>query len=208
MTPFFTVVVATFERGRHIVPTIEAVLDQTFGDFELLVVGDGVADDTLDQVPRGDPRIGIIALPWNSGSQAMPNNVGIAAARGRYVAYLGSDDIWMPNHLAALAELFEATRCDVAVSGCAYHGPPGTDLVWVTGLTEKLDARRDFLPPTSIAHRSSLGLEIGGWRAPDTMAAPVDVDFLMRAAEAGARFDRGRSRWCLRHGRRPRPAAE
>jgi glycosyltransferase involved in cell wall biosynthesis len=187
-TPAFTVVVATFERGPHIVPTIEAALDQTFRDFELLVVGDGVTDDTLDQVPRGDPRVGIIALPWNSGSQATPNNVGIAAARGRYVAYLGSDDIWMPNHLAALAQAFEATGCDVAVSGCAYQGPPGTNLVWVTGLTENLDARRDFLPPTSLAHRSSLAPEIGGWRAPDTIPAPVDVDFLTRAAESGARF--------------------
>ena len=186
--PIFTVVVSTFERGTHIVPTIESALDQTFRDFELLVIGDGVTDDTLDQVPRGDPRVGIIALPWNSGSQATPNNVGIAAARGRYVAYLGSDDIWMPNHLAGLAQVFAATGCDVAVSGCAYRGPPGTDLAWVTGLGESLDARRDFLPPTSLAHRTSLALEIGGWRAPRTVAAPVDVDFFMRAAEHGARF--------------------
>jgi glycosyltransferase involved in cell wall biosynthesis len=95
--PFFTVVVATFNRGRHIVPAIEAALDQTFTDFELLVIGDGVTDDTLDHVPRGDLRVGVIGLPWNSGSQARPNNVGIAAARGRYIAYLGHDDIWMPT---------------------------------------------------------------------------------------------------------------
>ena len=50
--PYFTIVVATFNRGRHIVPTIEAALEQTFTDFELLVVGDGLTDDTLDQVPR------------------------------------------------------------------------------------------------------------------------------------------------------------
>jgi hypothetical protein len=186
--PFFTIVVATFDRGRHIVPTIESALDQTFTDFELLVVGDGVADDTLDHVPRRDSRVGVICLPWNSGSQATPNNVGIAAARGRYVAYLGHDDIWMPNHLAALARLFEARECDVAVSGCAYHGPPGTDLIWITGLSEELDARRHFFPPTSLAHRLSLAAEIGGWRAPRTIPAPVDVDFLLRAVEAGARF--------------------
>ena len=187
--PFFTVVVATFNRGRHIVPTIEAALDQTFTDFELLVIGDGVTDDTLDHVPRGDLRVGVIGLPWNSGSQARPNNVGIAAARGRYIAYLGHDDIWMPDHLAALAQLFEETECDMAVSGCAYHGPPGTDLIQIFGLFEDPeDARRHFFPPTSFAHRRSLAVQIGGWRAPHTIPAPDDFDFLLRAVDAGARF--------------------
>jgi glycosyltransferase involved in cell wall biosynthesis len=187
--PFFTVVVATFNRGRHIVPTIEAALDQTFTDFELLVIGDGVTDDTLDHVPRGDLRVGVIGLPWNSGSQARPNNVGIAAARGRYIAYLGHDDIWMPDHLAALAQLFEETKCDVAVSGCAYHGPPGTELIQILGLFEDPeDARRHFFPPTSFAHRRSLAIQFGGWRAPHTISAPDDWDFLLRATGAGARF--------------------
>ena len=187
--PYFTVVVATFNRSRHIVPTIEAALDQTFTDFELLVVGDGVTDDTLDHVPRCDLRVGVIGLPWNSGSQAKPNNVGIAAARGQYIAYLGHDDIWMPDHLAALAQLFEETECDMAVSGCAYHGPPGTDLIQITGLFEDpKEARRHFFPPTSLAHRRSLAVQIGGWRAPHTLTSPDDWDFLLRAADAGARF--------------------
>jgi hypothetical protein len=188
-TPFFTVVVSTVDRGRHIVPTIEAALDQTFRDFELLVVGDGVADDTREHVPRDDSRIGVVGLPWNSGSQATPNNVGVAAGRGRYVAYLGNDDIWMPNHLAALAQVFEATGCDAAVSGCAYHGPPGTDLIAITGLFDDPDApRRNFFPPTSFAHRRSLAVELGGWRDPRAIPAPVDADFLLRAVDAGARF--------------------
>ena len=186
-TPFFTIVVPTFNRGRHIVPTLQSALDQTFSDFELLVVGDGV-DDTLDHVPRTDPRVGVIGLPWNSGSQATPNNVGIAAARGRYVAYLGHDDIWMPNHLAALAGVFETSQADVAVSGCAYHGPPGTDLIWISGLSEDLDATQHFFPPTSLAHRASLSLEIGGWRSPASIVDPVDSDFILRAAKAGAQF--------------------
>jgi glycosyltransferase involved in cell wall biosynthesis len=187
--PFFTVVVAAFDRGEHIVPTVEAALGQSFTNFELLVVGDGVTDDTLARVPKDDSRVGVICLPWNSGSQSTPNNVGIAAARGRYVAYLGHDDIWMPDHLAALAHLFEDRGCDVAVSGCVYHGPPGTELVLVTGIFEEPEAaRRHFFPPTSLAHRASLATEIGGWRDPLAIPAPVDSDFLLRAVDAGARF--------------------
>jgi len=176
--PFFTIVVATFNRGRHIVPTIEAALGQTFTDFELLVVGDGVTDDTLDHVPRGDRRLRVIELATlSSGSQAKPNNAGIAAARGKYVAYLGHDDIWMPDHLAALAQVFEKTGCAVAVSGCAYHGPPGTDLLIITGLFRNSSAaRRHFFPPSSFAHQLSLASQIGGWRTPQTTRAPVDAD--------------------------------
>jgi glycosyltransferase involved in cell wall biosynthesis len=189
-SPFFTIVVATFNRGRHIIPTIEAALDQTVTDFELLIVGDGVTDDTLVQVPREDPRLRVIELTTlNSGSQSMPNNAGIAAARGRYVAYLGHDDIWMPDHLANLAQIFMKTGCDVAVAGCAYHGPPGTDLLLVTGLfKDSSAARRHFFPPSSFAHRLSLASQIGGWRAPQTTKAPVDCDFLLRSVDAGARF--------------------
>jgi len=188
--PFFTIVVATFNRGRHIVPTIEAALGQTFTDFELLVVGDGVTDDTLDHVPRGDRRLRVIELATlSSGSQAKPNNAGIAAARGKYVAYLGHDDIWMPDHLAALAQVFEKTGCAVAVSGCAYHGPPGTDLLIITGLFRNSSAaRRHFFPPSSFAHQLSLASQIGGWRTPQTTRAPVDADFLLRSVDAGARF--------------------
>jgi Glycosyl transferase family 2 len=187
--PYFTVVVSTFNRGLHIIPTIESALDQSFADFELLVVGDGVTDDTLDRVPKNDARVRVISLPVNSGSQASPNNAGIAAARGRHIAYLGHDDIWMPDHLAALAELFESTGCDVAVSGCAYHGPPGTDLIQVTGLfADPADARRHFFPPTSLAHRRALVEVIGNWRDPQTVSAPVDADFPLRAVAAGARF--------------------
>jgi glycosyltransferase involved in cell wall biosynthesis len=98
-SPVFSIVVATYNRGRHIIPTIDSVLGQSFGNFELLVVGDGVADDTLEHVTRLDSRVGVISLPWNSGSQATPNNIGISAAKGEYIAYLGHDDLWMPDHL-------------------------------------------------------------------------------------------------------------
>lgn len=186
--PCLTVVVATFDRGRHIAPTIQSALEQTFADFELLVVSDGVTDGAFEQVPRDDPRIGLIGLPWNSGSQATPNNVGIAAARGRYIAYLGHDDIWMPEHLAQLVQVFE-NGCDVAVSGCVYHGPPGTDLVQITGLFEESqDASRHFFPPSSIAHLKDLAAKVGGWKNPCTISAPVDADFLLAMNAVGARF--------------------
>jgi hypothetical protein len=188
-SPLFSIVVATYNRGRHIIPTIDSVLGQSFGNFELLVVGDGVADDTLEHVTRLDSRVGVISLPWNSGSQSTPNNIGISAANGEYIAYLGHDDLWMPDHLESLHQLFTGGGCDVAVSGCALHGPIGTDRVEVTGVfANPEEGEGCFFPPSSIAHRKSLSVEIGGWRKADQLSLPVDADLLVRMAGAGARF--------------------
>ena len=108
--PFFTIVVATFDRGRHIVPTIEAALDQTFKDFEIIVVADGETGDTLSYVPRDYPRVAVVGLPRNSGSQAVPNNVGIAIARGRHIAYLGHDDQGVRAVVASVRLLSRLSR--------------------------------------------------------------------------------------------------
>ena len=188
-SPVFTIVVATYNRGRHIIPTIESALAQSFRNFELLVVGDGVADDTLDHVSRVDTRVGVISLPWNSGSQSTPNNIGISAARGEFIAYLGHDDLWMPHHLESLHQVLSRDQCDVAVSGCAFHGPIGTDWLEVTGIFAKPETGQGCcFPPSSIAHRKSLAVDIGGWRKAEQLSLPVDADLLARMGGAGAKF--------------------
>src|SRR5215213_8100974 len=101
--PLFTVVLATYGRGVHIKPTIESVLDQSFPDFELIVAGDGCADQTESVVRSfADDRLKWCNLPHNTGSQSFPNNEGILHARGNWICYLGHDDIWAPDHLAIL----------------------------------------------------------------------------------------------------------
>lgn len=188
--PFFSVVTATFGRGEHIRPTIEAALAQSFGDFELIVVGDGCTDET-EEVVRSfhSERLRWVSLPLNSGSQSLPNNVGIRLARGKYIAYLGHDDIWAPDHLEAIHAHAAEQQADFVVSGCVYHGPPESDFELVTGLFDDPQASLlHFFPPTSLAHRRDVSERIGGWNDPSVIRAPVDSDFLLRAAHAGLRF--------------------
>jgi glycosyltransferase involved in cell wall biosynthesis len=189
--PFFSVVMATFKRGQHIRPSIESVLQQTFPDFELLVVGDGCTDETAQAVKAFDSDL----ISWrnlseNSGSQSAPNNEGLRQARGRWICYLGHDDVWAPDHLQRLREAIEADEAlDFVVGGCIYHGPEGSDVYYVTGLFETADAPlRHFFPPSSMAHRRDVSDRIGMWRPPWSIAPPVDCDFLLRAAQAGMRF--------------------
>lgn len=189
--PQLSVVMATYRRGRHILPSIRSVLGQSFDGWELIVAGDGCTDET-EEIVRGvtDDRVRWINRPECSGSQSGPNNAGISAARGQFIAYLGHDDIWDPSHLERIMRLFHGERrVDFAVSGAIYHMPNGIAGSQVTGIFDDDSAKHHhFFPPSSFAHRRLACDAIGEWRMPEDIRAPVDEDFLIRAAAADLTF--------------------
>ncbi len=182
---------ATYGRGRLILPSIRSVLAQSRGDFELLVVGDDCHDETCDCVLGcGDARVRWLNLDWHCGSQSGPNNAGIAAARGQIIAYLGHDDIWAPDHLESLGALFAAQpELGFGVAGAVFHFPKDVPGAEVTGLFDHdTDKHVHVLPPSSFAHRRAVADQIGHWRMPQETRAPVDADLVLRAAVAGVTF--------------------
>lgn len=190
-SPLFSIVLSAYNRGHHIKPTIESVLRQTLSDFELIVVGDGCNDDT-EEVVRSfrSEKISWRNLKKNYGSQSFPNNEGIRNARGRWICYLGHDDIWAPDHLVRLRGVLESDDApDFAVSGCVCYGPAGSEVYLVTGLFDRSEAAfRHFFPPSSVAHRRDVSEQIGDWRDPSSIVAAVDSEFMLRAAHAGLSF--------------------
>ena len=111
MLPTISIVMPAYNSGRYIVTTVKSVQAQTFADFELIVIDDGSTDDTValvNQLAESDPRIRLIRMEKNFGRPAGPRNLGVREARGEWVAFLDSDDIWHPRKLelqmAALAE--------------------------------------------------------------------------------------------------------
>jgi len=189
--PEFTVISATYNRGRHIIPTVLSVLGQSFQGFEFYIIGDFCADDTAQHLqPFLNDRVHWINLQERGKSQSYPNNAGLKLARGRYVAYIGHDDIWAPNHLESLHECFATSDAvSFAVSGCLTHGPADSNHYRVTGIFEEDSAKFEhFFPPSSLAHKLSVVEKIGYWRDPLQVKAPVDCDLLLRAAEAGMHF--------------------
>jgi hypothetical protein len=96
--PAASVIVPTFQRREFVTRAALSVLAQTFEDFELIVVDDGSTDGTADVVSGLDPRV---RYEWqeNRGVSAA-RNTGVRLARGEIVAFLDSDNRWLPQHLS------------------------------------------------------------------------------------------------------------
>jgi glycosyltransferase involved in cell wall biosynthesis len=95
--PLVSVIIPTFNRARVVDRAIRSVLEQTFRGFELIVVDDGSQDETAETLSRYRGGIAIISQT-NRGVSAA-RNAGLAASRGSLLAFLDSDDAWMPEKL-------------------------------------------------------------------------------------------------------------
>jgi glycosyltransferase involved in cell wall biosynthesis len=105
-TPFFTIVVPTYNRAHLIGKTIQTILKQDFVDFEVLVIDDGSKDNTAE-VMGGfkDPRIQYFKK--DNAERGAARNYGAARAKGRYINFFDSDDLMYANHLSVAARLVE-----------------------------------------------------------------------------------------------------
>lgn len=101
-----SVIIPTYNRGHLVGRAILSVLDQTYQDFEIIVVDDGSKDYTEEVVKSfNDPRICYIRHTRNLGGSAA-RNTGIRAAKGKYIAFLDSDDEWLPTKLEEQIRVF------------------------------------------------------------------------------------------------------
>ncbi len=101
-----SVLIPTYNRGYIIAPTIESVLSQTYQPIEIIVVDDGSIDDTKDVVSRYGDSVRYIYQ--DNAGLAVARNTGLAAARGEFIAFLDSDDVWFPWKIKAQVELMRS----------------------------------------------------------------------------------------------------
>lgn len=114
-----SIIIPTYNRAHLLPRAICSVLKQSFHDWELIIVDDGSTDDTEEVVRDfSDPRVRYIRHDTNRGAPAA-RNTGIRAARGRYIAFLDSDDEWLPEKLEKQLKIFETSDADV---GAVYTG--------------------------------------------------------------------------------------
>jgi len=97
--PEVSVVIPSYNSAKYLPETLNSVLKQTFTDFEIIVVDDGSTDNTKDVVASFKSDKVRYIFQENSGGPSLPRNVGIKAAKGKYIAFFDSDDIMVPNKL-------------------------------------------------------------------------------------------------------------
>ena len=102
--PLVSVIIPTHNRGWIVKEAIDSVLKQDFHDYELIVVDDGSVDDTPAILNAYGKKISVLRQP-NQGVSAARNR-GIEAASGRLIAFLDSDDLWLPRKLSTQVQFF------------------------------------------------------------------------------------------------------
>lgn len=185
--PLVTVVIATYNRADTLEYAIKSVLWQTYTNFELWIVGDRCTDHTEQVVQKylTDKRVNWYNLPKNSGYQSKPNNEGIKRGKGKYIAYLNHDDIWLPNHLHDTISHIEHSDADFVFS----------ILQWVYSFTY---SRPDIplfpnlpRPPeaTAVVHRKNVVEKIGYWKDIHETYAYPRTEFFRDALRARLKFE-------------------
>ena len=191
--PFFSVVIPVHNRANTIAPTLASVQAQTDGDWECIVVDDGSADGTeLEAViaSLGDSRIRCIRQPNGGGGAA--RNTGIRAARGRYVAFLDSDDFFVPGKLAACREYLRAHPGQAIYS--QVYADRGVGRMWARpdrAIRPDEDVGEYLFVANQLIQTSSIVLPREAALA--TLFDPAlrkgqDLDFCLRLQRDGVRF--------------------
>ncbi|NEP84931.1 MAG: glycosyltransferase family 2 protein, partial [Okeania sp. SIO3B3] len=117
--PCVSVIIPAYNRADLIGETVDSVLAQTHPDIEIIVIDDGSTDNTADVLATYGSALRVIRQA-NAGQQAA-RNAGIRAATGDYIAFLDSDDLWLPHRIEAQLQRFEEVPeaglvyCDAAV---------------------------------------------------------------------------------------------
>jgi glycosyltransferase involved in cell wall biosynthesis len=187
MTPEITVIIPTHNRRAMLREALASVIAQRAASFEVIVVDDGSTDGTWDDLSAKCKNIGcdnIRAVRTARRGPAAARNRGIALARGGLIAFLDSDDLWMPEKLARQSAFMRRN------SGCAISQ---TGETWLRGNRRVNPGRRHrkrpgdifvdalntcLISPSAVILRRELLDEVGGFD--DEMAACEDYDLWLR----------------------------
>lgn len=128
MTPFFSIVIPVYNRQHFVAKAIDSVLNQEFVNFELLLIDDCSSDDSfkiLSIAAQKDSRVKVHRFEQNQG-RCIARNKGIREAKGRWMCFLDSDDLYLPNHLSSLFEAIQSTPSQQAFATIQLMGDKET----------------------------------------------------------------------------------
>lgn len=190
-SPLVSAIIPVYNGERYIADAIDSVFRQEYRPLEVIVVDDGSSDGTLGVVAAYGDTVRVISQK-NSG-QAVARNVGLTAAKGKYIAFLDADDVWSDDHLAELLPPLLDGSCDVARGLVTY--------VRDKGLATEEISESVFLEPLvgACVYDASVFATIGHFD--EAMRQGEDFDFAIRLNESACRQWRSTKSvlWYRRH---------
>ena len=191
--PLFSVTVTTYNHGDYIKSTIESVLRQTIQDFEIIVIDDGSPDDTLEKVLSiKDGRLRYFRQK-PSGLPAYSRNRAIERSNGRYIALLDGDDIWFPEKLERVRDVFlEHPEADIVCHDIKITGDNSKTIrrtnfgPYPKDMYKKLLLEGNSLGITTTVLKNKIFFESNFWFDEDKkLFTTEDYDFWLRLAGSG-----------------------
>lgn len=148
--PLVSVITPSYNSSQLIAETLKSVMSQTVSDWEMIIIDDCSTDNSIEVIQSfvdRDSRIKLIRLSVNSGA-AVARNKGIEIAQGRYIAFLDSDDSWLPNKLEKQIAFMQDNSYSFTFAAYDKVNEFG-ELLGHVGVPEKV-AYRDLLKTCSI----------------------------------------------------------
>ena len=185
--PLVSIIMPAYNAEKTIVESIESVLRQTYINWELILINDGSTDTSHDLMSNyDDPRIKY--LQQNNKGVASARNFGLSMAKGEFVAFLDSDDLWLNTKLERSIETFERSNCDLVYSKIKIFTKTINNAVSYTYkelIKENDDYLRlliyDYVPTLTVVVKKSVLDKIGYF---DTdLNGTEDWDFWIRIAK-------------------------
>lgn len=190
-----SIIIPTFNRSNYLPIAIDSVLNQTYSNYELIIIDDGSTDDT-HKIIQEKYKDKIIYICQENQGESKARNKGISLAKGKYIAFLDSDDFWSPKKLETQVYCFSSAKQNGLVGVFSpvwivdengdkiYKKPKGT-------IRSSNDLRYENLLTNNIVYGSSSNLlletdrvrQIGGFD--HTIQYGEDRDFLLRLRQKG-----------------------
>jgi glycosyltransferase involved in cell wall biosynthesis len=187
--PAVSAVIPTYNRLPLLMEAVESVRAQTFEDWELIVADDGSTDGSAEAVEAlGDARIRVLRLP-HARDEGRARNAGVAAARAEWVAFLDSDDLWLPRKLEVQIAATRAAGVRWSYAGAEMMDAAGRPLPFRAGgsgfvsgriVREVLTLEATVFIDTLMVSRALFD-EAGGFA--ERLGGRADHDFALRLAE-------------------------
>lgn len=152
-----SVIIPLYNSERYISETIESVINQTYQNWELIVIDDYSTDSSREIVKeyeKKDTRIRLIESETNFGGPARPRNIGIENAKGKYIAFLDSDDVWLVEKLEKQVEVLADSDYDI-IHTLAYSIDTQSNKIGLLNNQKVYNALHPFLSDLTIFYFSN-----------------------------------------------------